>query len=134
MSCELTSNLNVVDIGRGPHNGRIACACVWICSLDHLCMAVPTSGTQLFTSQNVLIARPWARSLCNMISLSLSLSLSLSTFKVHTSFFLGSPFNFPSHIKLAHRTSLLLWCKLQTQSVFVQIFEFLKNHGWGSSF
>jgi hypothetical protein len=47
---------------------------------------------------------------------------------------LGSPFNFPSHIKLAHRTSLLLWCKLQTQSVFVQIFEFLKNHGWGSSF
>jgi hypothetical protein len=49
-------------------------------------MALPTSETLLFTGQNVLIARPWARSLCNMISL----SLSLSPFKVHTSSFLFS--------------------------------------------
>ncbi len=65
--------------------GLCVCVCVWIFSLDHLCMAVPTSETQLFTGQNVLIARTSARSLCNMISL--SLSPSLSTFKVHTSSF-----------------------------------------------
>jgi hypothetical protein len=40
MSCELTYNLNLVDIGRGPHKGGIVCGsalwiiCAWQCQLQ----------------------------------------------------------------------------------------------------